>query len=109
MVPGAVPGMTHTFDPSEVHSTDDITGRDHWLIPIEDGQEVTVIPMGNVNLFEAAQWDQDGYGVRAKAFLTVDGVKSFNEDVRGNWGLSNTDFCQEYADNGSCIHSEHTK
>jgi hypothetical protein len=96
------------FDPSEVHSTDEITGKDHWLIPIEDGQEVTVIPMLD-SMFEAAQWNQDGYGVRVAGFLDKQGVLDFIEDVRGNWGLSRTDFCQEYADNGSCIHSEHTK
>lgn len=98
----------HMFDPSEVHSLND-AGKDHWLIPIEDGQEVTVIPMGTVNLFEACQWNQDGYGVRVQAFITVQGVKDFIEDVRGNWGWSNPDVCAEFQENGSCIHSEHTK
>lgn len=101
--------MTHMFDPSEVHTKDEITGKDHWLIPIEDGQEVTVIPMPNVNLFEACQWAADGDGVRAQAFITVEGVKSFIEDVRGNWGWSNPDVCEEFKQDGSCIHSEHTR
>jgi hypothetical protein len=96
------------FDPNEVHTTDEITGKDHWLIRTEDGQEVTVIPM-TYNLFEAAQWDQRGYGVRVKAFCTVEAVKAFIEDVRGIWGLSNPDVCDEFRENGSCIHSEHTR
>lgn len=99
----------HLFDPGEVHTIDEVTHKDHWLIPIEDGQEVTVIPMGNVNLFEAAQWAADGDGIRAKAFMTVQGVRDFIEDVRGNWGLSNPDVCAEFLENGSCIHSDHTK
>lgn len=102
--------MTALFDPGEVHTIDQITGKDHWLIRLEDGQEVTVIPQkGMDSLFEAAQWDQDGYGVRVKAFLNPDGVKEFIQDVRGNWGLSNPDVCEEFRENGSCIHSEHTK
>jgi hypothetical protein len=100
--------VSHTFDPEEVHTTDEITGKDHWLIRLEDGQEVTVIPMTH-NLFEAAQWDQNGYGVRVKAFCTAEGVKDFIGDVRGNWGLSNPDVCEEFKENGSCIHSDHTR
>lgn len=96
------------FDPSEVHTKDEVTGKDHWLIPIEDGQEVSVIPMLD-SLFEAAQWDQDGYGVRVRGFCSRDDVKAFIEDVRGNWGLSNPDVCEEFRENGSCIHSDHTK
>jgi hypothetical protein len=100
--------MTHMFDPGEVHSIDEITGKDHWLIPIEDGQEVTVIPMMD-SLFEAAQWRQDGYGMRVKGFMDKQGVLDFIQDVRGNWGESNPDVCEEFRENGSCIHSDHTK
>lgn len=102
--------MPDLFDPSEVHTKDEVTGRDHWLIPIEDGQEVTVIPQkGTDSLFEAAQWDQDGYGVRVKGFCSRADVKEFIEDVRGNWGLSNPDVCEDFKADGSCIHSEHTR
>lgn len=97
------------FDPAEVHSIDDITGKDHWLIPIEDGQEVTVIPVTGGTLFEAAQWNQDGYGVRVKTFMDKQDVLDFIQDVRGNWGDSNPDVCEAFKQDGSCIHSEHTK
>jgi len=70
------------FDPSEVHSIDEITGKDHWLIPIEDGQEVTVIPMLD-SMFEAAQWAADGTGLRVKGFMDKQGVLDFIQDVRG--------------------------
>lgn len=69
------------FDPSEVHSTDEITGKDHWLIRLEDGQEVTVIPCMD-SLFEAALWNQEGYGMRVKAFMDKQGVLEFIEDAR---------------------------
>lgn len=102
--------MTHTFDPAEVHSIDDVTGTDHWLIELEDAQEVTVIPQrGTDSLYEAAQWSADGYGVRVKGWCTVEDVKRFIEDVRGNWGESNPDVCEAFKQDGSCIHSEHTR
>jgi hypothetical protein len=102
--------MSHLFDALEEKSLNEATGQDTWLIEMEDGQEVTVIPQkGTDSLYEAAQWDHNGYGVRVKGWCTVEDVKSFIEDVRGNWGESNPDVCEDFKADGSCIHSEHTK
>jgi hypothetical protein len=103
------------FDLNEVETPHEHGGK-QWTIPLEDGREITVIRTptsygGSTGLFEAALWAGDGSPdpIRTEGWLDPISVLTFIIDARGNWGLSNPDVCEAFKQDGSCIHSEHTR